>query len=445
MTRRIILAGLLLLLLWLAGKPTPPAAIAQSPAYEVIQLVNNFRVANGLPAFQINQSLMIAAQQQADYMAASNIYSHTGAGGSSPQSRAEAAGYVGWVSENIVGGTNLTPQKGLIWWQNSAVHYAALVSTRHTEVGAGFAVGFDQNFYALVVGQPSNAPAAAAASPSNNNQPAPIQVAPFTPAQPGEDGSIVHTVQQGQALWTLAAHYEVPLADLLLFNGLSENAIVNPGDKIIIRLGEGQSPPPTPAPPTTHIVGEGQTLWYIANLHQVEISNLLWYNGITMETILQPGQEITIRLAEGQAPPPTPTPQLTHIIEPGDTLWSVALIHHISLEQLMSWNNLAENALLSIGQELLIRQPPTEAPTNTPEAVAVAPTVTPSPPNQPIANSQPVATMNPTEATPTAAATQSPPSTLVPSTPAPARDWGTLVGIAILVIVGIAFFFLQRQ
>ena len=94
MTRRIILIGLLLLLLWLTGKPTPPPAIAQSPASEIIQLVNNFRVANGLPAFQINNSLMIAAQQQANFMAANNIYSHTGAGGSSPQSRAEAAGYV---------------------------------------------------------------------------------------------------------------------------------------------------------------------------------------------------------------------------------------------------------------------------------------------------------------------------------------------------------------
>lgn len=443
MTRRIIPAGLLLLLLWLMGKPAAPPATAQSPAYEVIQLVNDFRVANGLPAFQINQSLMIAAQQQADYMAANNIYSHTGAGGSSPQSRAEAAGYVGWVSENIVGGTNLTPQKGLIWWQNSAVHYAALVSTRHTEVGAGFAAGFDQNFYALVVGQPSNAPAAAAPSANTNNQPAPIQVAPFTPAQPGEDGSIVHTVQQGQALWTLAAHYEVPLADILLFNGLSENAIVSPGDKIIIRLGEGQAPPPTPAPPTTHVVGEGQTLWYIANLHQVEMSDILWFNGFTIDTILQPGQVITIRLAEGQAPPPTPTPQLTHIIEQGDTLWSIALSHQISLEQLLSWNNLAENALLSIGQELLIREPLPTA-TNTPEAIAIVATATPSPPAQPIAHNQPTATLDTNEATPTAAATIPPPSALTPA-PTPTRDWGTLVGIVILIIVGIAFFFLQRQ
>lgn len=442
MTRRIIPASLLLLLLWLMGKPAAPPATAQSPAYEVIQLVNNFRVANGLPAFQINNSLMIAAQQQADYMAANNIYSHTGAGGSSPQSRAEAAGYVGWVSENIVGGTNLTPQKGLIWWQNSAVHYAALVSTRHTEVGAGFAAGFDQNFYALVVGQPSNAPVAAATNP-NNNQPAPIQVAPFTPAQPGEDGSIVHTVQQGQALWTLAAHYEVPLADILLFNGLSENAIVNPGDKIIIRLGEGQSPPPTPAPPTTHVVGEGQTLWYIANLHQVEMSDILWFNGLTIDAILQPGQVITIRLAEGQAPPPTPTPQLTHIVESGDTLWAIALIHQISLEQLLSWNNLAENALLSIGQELLIREPPATA-TNTPETIAAVPTGTSAPVNQPIADRQPMATTEITETTPTAAATLPPPSSLTPD-PAPARDWGTLVGIVILIIVGIAFFILQRQ
>ncbi|MEI2612771.1 MAG: LysM peptidoglycan-binding domain-containing protein [Candidatus Promineifilaceae bacterium] len=303
MIRRIIVVGLFLLLLALVSNQSAPPVTAQSPAYEVIQLVNDFRAANGLPALQINGSLMIAAQQQADYMAATGIYSHTGYNGSSPQSRAESAGYVGWVSENIVGGTNLTPQKGLIWWQNSAVHYAALVSTRYTEVGAGYSSGFDQNFYTLVVGRPSDAPPSAAAPAAANNQPQPLQVAPFVAATPAEDGSIVHVVQQGQALWTLAAHYEVPLQDILLYNGLSEDSMVNPGDEVIIRLGEGQAPPPTPTPPTTHIVREGQTLWYIANVYQVELTDLLWFNGLSGDAVLQPGQELTIRLAEGQAPP----------------------------------------------------------------------------------------------------------------------------------------------
>ena len=440
MTRRISLVALLLMLLWLAGTPTTPPVTAQSPASEILQLVNNFRLANGLPAFTINNSLMVAAQQQANYMAANNIYSHTGAGGSSPQGRAEAAGYVGWVSENIVGGTSLTADKGLIWWQNSPVHYAALVSTRYTEVGAGSASGYDQNFYALVVGQPSNSPAAAAPAP-NNGQTGAIRVLPFNFAQPGEDGSIVHVVQQGQALWTLAAYYEVSLQDILLYNGLSDDALVNPGDKITIRLGEGQAPPPTPAPPTTHVIREGQTLWYVANLYQVELADLLWYNAFGADVILQPGQEITIRLAEGQPPPPTPTPQLTHIVKSGDTLWSIAAIYNLGLDQLTSWNSLAGDALLRIGQELLIRQPPQPTPTETPETLAAAvPTFTPATNEQP----SPTALLQTTVAA-TAAATVAPTPTIPTDEPAPTTDLGTIVGVGILAVVGITFLFLQRQ
>jgi len=442
MTRRITLVGLLLLLLWLAGTPASPPVTAQSPASEILQLVNNFRLANGLPAFTINNSLMVAAQQQANYMAANNIYSHTGAGGSSPQGRAEAAGYVGWVSENIVGGTSLTPDKGLIWWQNSPVHYAALVSTRYTEVGAGFASGFDQNFYALVVGQPSNSPAA----PANNNaQPGAIRVLPFVFAQPGEDGSIVHIVQQGQALWTLSAYYEVSLQDILLYNGLSDDAVVNPGDEITIRLGEGQAPPPTPAPPTTHTIREGQTLWYIANLYQIEMADLLWYNLFSADVILQPGQEITIRLAEGQPPPPTPTPQLTHIVKAGDTLWSIAAIYNLGLDQLTAWNSLAGDTILRIGQELLIRQPPQPTPTVTPETIAAAaPTFTPTASNaSSTTQEQPAPVSFQATTTPVAAATPIPTDTT--EEPASAPDLGTIVGVGILAVVGITFLFLQRQ
>lgn len=446
MRRTIQYAAMLILLLWLVGKTPLPPATAQSPASEIIQLVNNFRLANGLPAFQINNSLMIAAQQQANYMAANNIYSHTGTGGTTPQMRAEAAGYVGWVSENIVGGTNLTPAKGLIWWQNSPVHYAALVSTRYTEVGAGYASGFDQNFYALVVGQPSNAPIAAPAA-SNHDQPGAIRVAPFVPAAPREDGSIVHTVQQGQALWTLAAHYEVPLQDIMLFNGLNESSVVNPGDEITIRLGEGQSPPPTPLPPTTHTVKEGQTLWYIANLHQAELADLLWYNGFAADVVLQPGQEVKVRLAEGEAPPPTPTPQLTHIVESGDSLWSIAAIYQLTLEQLTTWNSIAADSMLRIGQELFIRQPAQPTPTETPQMVAAAlpvsapPQTSPAvpPTSQPTATfAAPIVTATPEMLDETAAAAST-------SEPATSLDMGTLFGVGILIVVGVAFFFLQRQ
>ena len=89
---------------------------ADAQAAEIVQLVNNFRAQQGLPPLTYNAQLAVAAQQQAEYIGATNSYTHTGYGGSTPQSRATAAGYGGRVSENIVGGSDMTPAQGLAWW-----------------------------------------------------------------------------------------------------------------------------------------------------------------------------------------------------------------------------------------------------------------------------------------------------------------------------------------
>ncbi|MCI0398642.1 MAG: LysM peptidoglycan-binding domain-containing protein, partial [Chloroflexi bacterium] len=296
-------ASLLFCLLSYTLKSTSrPAAAAQlGPAYEILDLVNQVRARNGLPPFQINAALMAAAQNQANWMASNNLYSHVGEGGSNPQTRATAAGYSGYVSENIVGGTNLSPRQGVLWWENSPVHFNTMVSERYIEAGAGFATGFDQNFYALVVGRPAGSePAVNVAAPQTE----PLRITPIELAPPREDGSIVHVVQEGQALWTIAAYYDVDLEYLQLINNLSEDSFIQPGDEVIVRLADGQSPPPTPTPPLTHVVQTGENLWSIAARHHVEMATLLWYNNLTENAVLHPGDEIIIHLAPGQAPPP---------------------------------------------------------------------------------------------------------------------------------------------
>ncbi len=378
MIRRFQLSLLLCLLLLAGmGKTAVSPAVAQSgTAYQVFQLVNGFRAGYGLPPLQANSALSAAAQNQANYMAAHTIFSsHTGEGGSTPQSRANAFGYVGYVSENIVGGTGMTPNQGLIWWENSPVHYNTLVTTRYIEAGTGYATNGSENFYVLVVGRPSDAP------PSNNpsnNSPAPLFVTPIQLSEPGEDGSIIHTLQEGQALWSLAAHYEVSLADLMLFNNLAENAILHPGDKVIIRLAEGQEPPPTPTPPLTHVVREGENAWVIAARYKLKLTDFFWLNGLDENSYLQPGEEVTVRLAEGQAPPPTPTPIVIHTIRSGQTLWDVALTYGISLDDLLAFNGLSADAILQVGQELRVRppDPPTPTPTAAPPTAVSLPTTT---------------------------------------------------------------------
>lgn len=352
---------------------------AQSgPALEILQLVNQFRVNNGLPAFQVNQALVSAAQNQANYMAEFTVFSsHTGYGGSSPQTRADAAGYGGFVVENIVGGTGMSAQQGLTWWRNSPVHYNTLVTSRYTQAGTAFATNGTENFFVLVVGRVSTTPPTAGVE---DESPAPLFVTPITLSQPKEDGSITHVVQDGQALWSLAAYYDVELNDLLLYNNLSETSYLQPGDEVVIRLADGAPPPPTATPTLTHIVLEGQSLWSIAIRYNVEFANLLLLNGLTEDSLLKPGDEIQLRLAPGQAPPPTPTPVVFHTVTSGQTLWDIALAHGLNLDELLAFNaGLTADSILQPGDQIQVRLPaPTVPPTVPPTAVSTA-TNTPIP------------------------------------------------------------------
>jgi LysM repeat protein len=383
MIRQIIgkgLFGLLLVGVLLAVRPTE-TAVAQNSQNQILALVNQVRASYGQHPFEYNAALAAAAQNHANWMASTATYSHTGAGGSTPQSRATAAGYQGYATENIVGGTDLTPRQGVIWWQNSAVHLNSMTSGRYIHVGIGFAQGHGQNFYVMVMGTPSDAPPPPTSSQGQQSQP--LIVTPIQISEPGPDGSLIHMVQPGQTAWAIAARYEIELVDLLRLNGLNETAVLQPGDEIIIHLPEGV---PTPAPPTTHTVRRGQTAWEIAALYTIPLADLYWLNGLTEESILQPGQELKVRLEPGEAPPPTPTPRLSYKVRSGDTLWSVALQHRLSLEDLLAFNNLSAEAVLSIGQELLIVAPTplptaTVPPTETPTAVpSSTPTFTPQPP-----------------------------------------------------------------
>ncbi|RMG98757.1 MAG: LysM peptidoglycan-binding domain-containing protein [Chloroflexi bacterium] len=420
----------------------PETAVAQpAPALEILQLVNSFRVTNGLPPFQLNSALTIAAQTHADWMAANIIFDqHVEDNGSTPQSRAAAAGYVGRVVENIVGGTGMTPHQGLIWWQNSPVHYNTLVTTRYIEAGVGYASNGGANFYVLLVGVPADHPGAPPPN-TTNDSPEPLFITPIELAQPREDGSIVHVVQPGQALWSIAAYYEVPLSELLLINNLTPDSFIKPGDEIIVRLPDGASLPPTPTPPLTHVVQEGESLWSIAARYNLKLADLLWFNNLTEDAILRPGDELMIRLAPGQSPPPTPTPILTHVVRAGQTLWDIALTYGLSLDELLAYNGLSAEAIIRPGDVLFVRPP-------VPTAVSeMSPTVTPIP--QPSPTPSPTFTPVPTEAT---MSVRSETETAVSPTPTPIPEtgnalitWGgTLLLIGLMILVG-AIYFLRRN
>jgi LysM repeat protein len=89
------------------------------------------------------------------------------------------------------------------------------------------------------------------ASPGGASAPGttPIAVQPLQTAAPNADGSVVHEVQYGETLWAIAIAYQVTLDELLALNGLSKEAVILPGDQLLVRpAGEPVQPSATIQP-----------------------------------------------------------------------------------------------------------------------------------------------------------------------------------------------------
>jgi LysM repeat protein len=344
-----------------------------SEAYGLVDAVNAYRESLGLPRLATSGALMVAAQRHAEWMAANYNYSHTGQGGSGPQDRAAAAGFSGSVSENVAGSTEATPAEAVFFWDQSYGHRLTMRQALATHIGAGFAANDEQRLFVLLIGTvpgqaslPTSQPIAGGtpaigytpppgmvwstngemhgqedsyvpAVPTLGQQVRPTEAAYVMPfdmivqAEPRADGSIVHIVEVGQTAWAIAARYGVDLREVLTINHLPESPILHPGDVLIIRLGEGQSPPPLPTTPSTHQVRAGESLWTIAAHYNHAVDDLRAWNNLPADAIIQPGDVLFVApptIAVTSPVPPTPTllsPTWTETLLPTDTHAAAAM------------------------------------------------------------------------------------------------------------------------
>lgn len=259
-TQLSLLVIFTLLCLLLLGFPTGVQAQAGTP-WEVLAEMNAYRASNGLDPLVENQYLNIAAQNHVNWMVLNGIYGHTGEGGSTYTDRALAAGYgeglAVIVTENWARGHGLTPS-GAVYdmWAPSSIHNSQMLTTQYKEFGAGVALGAEGMtvyvvVFGVVIGGSVSAPQPqTTAVPSGpTSTPAPL-VIPLITAEPNEDGSVIHIVQYGQTLWSIAEGYGIDFEDLLEQNGLTEDSAIYPEQELLIRPAstvptERTSPTPT--------------------------------------------------------------------------------------------------------------------------------------------------------------------------------------------------------
>ena len=188
-----------------------------------------------------------------------------------------------------------------------------------------------------------------------------------------------HRIVRGDTLGTIAGRYGTSVPALKDLNGLASDRI-RTGRHLMVPLPAGTSGVPGSGSAkrvvsdrgvaggpvkSIHRVRNGDSLWGIARRHGVDMRRLAAWNGLSMNTILRPGQRLTVHHGNAASPraalPPKPAEEspaspsaVVHVVEHGDTLYAIARRHGTTVLELAEFNRINESAILRFGQKLRV-------------------------------------------------------------------------------------------
>ena len=147
--------------------------------------------------------------------------------------------------------------------------------------------------------------------------------ASHTPAPPPSPAAEIakHTVIAGDTVSGIAAQHGLQLDVVLRANGLGRQSLIFPGETIVLPstaatpVVEAPSSSPAPSPTVaaagTHVVVAGDTLWDLAERHEVAVSQFIEANGLGSAGTIHPGQTLTIPKPVAVRPVASVSVQLT--------------------------------------------------------------------------------------------------------------------------------------
>ena len=146
-----------------------------------------------------------------------------------------------------------------------------------------------------------------------------------------------YTVKSGDSLWSISRKFGVSVNELKKVNNLSSN-LLSIGQNLIIPGKKNNTSS------NEYVVKKGDTLYGIANKYNVSVDNLKSYNNLSTDS-LSIGQ--TIKIPDNKAN------SNEYVVKSGDSLYSISRKYGVSVDELMSVNNL-KSTVLSVGQVLKI-------------------------------------------------------------------------------------------
>ena len=248
---------------------TTPTPSTLSPA-EVINAVNDLRLSEGLNALSIHPVLMEVAASQASALAGSGgTIGHQRPCGMTLGQQLLVMGFPlwgdlsldGYRSENWVAAPTL--EQVISFWLGDADHTNTMLSPNRSSIGAAVAVS-DQVYVVLETALQTSSgqhqttahdiltsvpmtQAACAGQATNGDGSVSQYSVPVAISTAKPDGDVIHEVQYGQTLWSIAVQYNTTIAELKRLNNLPDDTI-SPGWKLLIQKGATQPAPVADSP-----------------------------------------------------------------------------------------------------------------------------------------------------------------------------------------------------
>jgi len=246
---------------------TQDANVSPPTAAEIIEAVNQLRIANGLLPLNTHPVLMQVAQWEVNAIAG-GAPGHTRPNGLTLGQWLLSLGYPlsgdlsldGYRSENWV--TARTVQEAIDFWLSDVPHMETMLSPFRSDIGAAVAVS-DQVYLVLETAlqtssgqmqydaQPILTAIAQGGSVGGADSSVPQYIIPVKRSTARPDGNVIHKVQYGQSLWSIAVTYNTTINQIRAWNNLGDATEIYEGQVLLVQMHATQPPPPTNTPLAT--------------------------------------------------------------------------------------------------------------------------------------------------------------------------------------------------
>jgi membrane-bound lytic murein transglycosylase D len=173
-----------------------------------------------------------------------------------------------------------------------------------------------------------------------------------------------YTVRRGDSVVSVAKRFNTTASVIREMNGLPQgpltvgedvrvpSAVTDLPAKVMLAAAQvdgGHGRARTRA--HVQVVRRGDSLWTIARRHGMSVDTLALMNGMHPDDALRAGQRI--KLSQGSSAPHK-VRHMTYTVREGDTVAQIARLFQCSVPQLLAWNGLSSKSHIHTGQKLHI-------------------------------------------------------------------------------------------